>query len=138
MVRFLIATHGTLAKGFESALNVLIGNVENIKIINCFVDDQNPQKQIKDYINSIGNDELIMFSDICGGSINQFMNEYLDRPNTYQITGVNLAVLIEIIVSNKEHYTKEELEDIVLAARNNLCLVSLDVDEENELEEDFF
>ena len=92
MVRYLVATHGVLAKGFESALQILLGNLDNIEFISCYVDDSNPQKQIEEFINSIGDDQLIMFSDICGGSVNQIMNQYLQRENTYQVTGVNLAV----------------------------------------------
>ena len=39
MVRYLVATHGVLAKGFESALQILLGNLDNIEFISCYVDD---------------------------------------------------------------------------------------------------
>ncbi len=137
MVRYLVATHGVLAKGFESALQILLGNLDNIEFISCYVDDSNPQKQIEEFINSIGDDQLIMFSDICGGSVNQIMNQYLQRENTYQVTGVNLAVLIEMLATNKDSYSKKELEMIVANAKDNLQLVNLQIDVSEE-EEDFF
>ena len=137
MVRYLVATHGVLAKGFESALQILLGNLDNIEFISCYVDDSNTQKQIEEFINSIGDDQLIMFSDICGGSVNQIMNQYLQRENTYQVTGVNLAVLIEMLATNKDSYSKKELEMIVANAKDNLQLVNLQIDVSEE-EEDFF
>lgn len=78
-----------------------------------------------------------MFSDICGGSVNQIMNQYLQRENTYQVTGVNLAVLIEMLATNKDSYSKKELEMIVANAKDNLQLVNLQIDVSEE-EEDFF
>lgn len=137
MVHYLVATHGKLAQGFESALKVLLGSTDNIHFIDCYVDETNPKEKIEAVVNSVGNDQLIMFSDLAGGSVNQIMNEYCLKENIYQITGINLAVLIEIIATNKECYTKEELHEIVKNAQTNLMLFDYQSDD-LEQEEDFF
>ena len=74
-------------------------------------------------------DDLFVFEDT--------VTIILQRENTYQVTGVNLAVLIEMLATNKDSYSKKELEMIVANAKDNLQLVNLQIDVSEE-EEDFF
>ncbi len=37
--KFLIATHGTLAAGIKSSLNIIIGKVEHVFLIQAYVDE---------------------------------------------------------------------------------------------------
>ena len=71
---------------------------------------------------------------VIGGSVNQVMMTYLQKPNTTLIGGVNLACVLEL--STKTEVTAEELEQIVEQSRSMLSIVQLpDLTEEQE---DFF
>ena len=136
-MQYLIATHGTLASGFASALSVLLGTNENIHVVDCYVDASNPKEKIKSVIDSIGEQPVLMFSDIVGGSVNQILNEYCTRPNTYQISGANLAVMIEIIAQNRENWSKAELKETVENCKASLQLIEIDLTDSGD-GDDFF
>lgn len=136
-MHYLIATHGTLASGFTSALAVLLGSSENIHTIDCYVDASNPRQKIQETIDAIGDAPLLMFSDLVGGSVNQILNEYCDRPNTFQISGCNLAIMIEIMAQNKDDWTKEELKATVEACKASMQLIDLESSDDVS-SDDFF
>ena len=66
MRKFLIATHGTFAKGVKSSLDIIIGPMENVFLIEAYV---NENKSIEDEVTAVlqnvkDEDELIIFSDL--------------------------------------------------------------------------
>lgn len=71
-----------------------------------------------------------MLSDLYGGSVNQKMYMYLQRPNTYLIAGVNLALLLEVCL--RDSISKPYLDRLVRESRNMLRVVELDNEEIRE------
>ena len=78
-----------------------------------------------------------MLSDLYGGSVNQVLYRYLDRPETYLIAGVNLGLVIELVVMSELPVTMEDLERAVSAARDGMQICTLETTGGTE-EEDFF
>ena len=76
MVRFLVATHGFLADGFKSTMSVLMGQeiADRIETINAYANDdmRSPKVLLDDFVKTIGKNELIIFTDVMFGSVNQF------------------------------------------------------------------
>lgn len=132
MRHILIATHGLLASGAKSTMNFLIGNVDNVDYITAYVDGVKPiNEQIEEYFAKIPQeDEVVIFTDIKGGSVNQKMIPYCVRENTFLVSGFNLAILIEVTMT-PEKLTNDFLKAKIEEARNQLCLVEL----ENKTEE---
>lgn len=132
MRHILIATHGLLASGAKSTMNFLIGNVDNVDYITAYVDGAKPiNEQIEEYFAKIPQeDEVVIFTDIKGGSVNQKMIPYCVRENTFLVSGFNLAILIEVTMT-PEKLTNDFLKAKIEEARNQLCLVEL----ENKTEE---
>src|SRR5258708_38919994 len=102
--KYLVATHGTFAAGVKSSLDIIIGETDNIWLIQAYVDEnvsvETELKQILEQLND--DDELIVFSDILGGSITNQVLQHLLRPNIYIVAGFNLPLLIEILLADKE------------------------------------
>lgn len=103
MTKFLIATHGYLADGFKSSLSVIMGEeiTNKISTLNLFVDDEPITKDAKTLIDqffkAVDEDEqVIVFSDILHGSVNQFIMPYIDDQRIFILTGVNLPLLCEM------------------------------------------
>ena len=138
MRHILIATHGLLASGAKSTMEFLIGNVDNVDYITAYVDGQKPiNEQIEDYFAKIPQeDEIVIFTDIKGGSVNQKMIPYCTRENTFLVSGFNLAVLIEVTMT-PEKLTNEFLKAKIEEAREQLCLVEIEKNNIEENDDDF-
>src|ERR1700676_4403150 len=92
--RFLIATHGTLASGIKSSLDIIIGSMEHVFLLQAYVDENTSvEKEIKEIINE--DDELIFFTDILGGSITNQVLQHSQKSNIHMISGFNLPLIID-------------------------------------------
>ena len=57
MKKFLFATHGTLAAGAKSTLELLIGNVADITCLTAYVNpDDNVDEQLKAYFSEVSDE----------------------------------------------------------------------------------
>ncbi len=124
--KYLIATHGTFSTGAKSALNMIIGDMVNLYIIEAYVDDTvNIEDQIKSVLDEIGaEDELIIFSDIMGGSVtNQLLQQAL-QPNMHIVSGFNLPLLIEVMLADAETPINEVIDGAILNAKEQMVYVN--------------
>ena len=80
MRKILIATHGYFADGIMSSLKLLVGEREEITIINAYVDESDVTKQYDAFFETLSvGDETIVFTDLYGGSVNQQLFKYTER-----------------------------------------------------------
>lgn len=101
MRHYIIASHGTFAKGIYESIKIIIGEQENVTIINGYVEDTNIEKQVKDAFDSIENDaEIIALTDVFGGSVNNEFMKYVGKENYYLVTGMNLPLLMQIFLAD--------------------------------------
>ena len=147
MVRFLVATHGTLADGFKSTMSILMGKeiAEKIETINayCNENESSPKQLIENYIDSVGNDQLIIFTDVMFGSVNQFVMPYVNRSNIFVLTGVNFPLMLEVISKysfGEESVEEDYIRSVVAKAREQILFVNDEMQDSQTAnnEEDFF
>jgi len=135
-LKILVASHGTFASGMKSSLNILLGKSDNVTVIDAYLDQDNLDEKLDTYFQSIpGTEQVIMLSDLYGGSVNQKMCLHLSRPNTFLIAGVNLALVLEIALK-KEPLSREQLKAIVKDSREALRVVEIST--KSVEEDDFF
>lgn len=142
MAKFFLSSHGHFASGIKSSVGILLGEVSsgNLTVFDAYVDERSLEAELDAFFDQIGEGEqAILLSDLYGGSVNNTMYTYLTRPNTTLIAGVNLALVIELLVLNKE-FSPDELEEIVGQSREAMRVVTLEQDavngsndEENDL-----
>lgn len=140
MVKFFLSSHGRLASGIQNACAILLGENENLTVYDAYVDETNVLDALDEFFKGVTDqDEVLLCSDILGGSVNQYMMRYLDRPNTRLITGVNMPFMMNLL-AEEEHVSEERLDEIIEEAREYLCRVTLDqpTAKSSESEEDFF
>lgn len=136
MKKILIGTHGAFASGIKSSIQILFGQSEQIEVIDAYLDDSRIEDRIDAYFAKVdSSDQVIMMSDLVGGSVNQIMFRYLGRENTMLISGINLALVLEIAADRSE-MSKERIQAIIEEARKAMILVE-DEDLE-ETQESFF
>lgn len=136
MLRLFIASHGSIASGIKSALNILLGKSENVAVFDAYLDERNLKDELNKYFQSISeDDQVIMLSDLYGGSVNQIMYLFLRRPNTFLIAGINLPLVVDLALLTKP-VDLNQLKQIVLQYKDALKLVEFIQTETKE--NDFF
>lgn len=93
MKKVLVASHGHLASGIRSSIEILTGMADMVEAVDCYVDDSDFTPRIQAFIDSVGpEDEAIIFTDIYGGSV--FQKVVLMEPEKrgiVHVTGMNLG-----------------------------------------------
>lgn len=121
----IIATHGTMAAGIKDSLDILTGNAAGIYTICGFSEDPDPRKSIAQLMEQIGSDqEILVFTDLMGGSINQMFIPYLKTHRLHLITGCSLPLIFPLILNEEESLTKECIEDAIRTAQEEIRYVN--------------
>lgn len=127
MKKIFIASHGKLASGFKSSLEVLLGSAEKVTIFDAYLDDSNFESILISYLeNQSKEDQILLLSDLYGGSVNQIMARYTYEESVLLIAGVNLAFILEIVAQGDNHISKNDLNEIIKNSREALKLVELE------------
>jgi len=124
--KFLIATHGAFAKGVKSALDMIAGEMENMSLIQAYLDESRPvEEELADVLATLSEtDELVIFTDLLGGSVNNIMLRNALRDNVHIVSGFNLPLLIEIALSDADIPVTEVIEDAINNAKGQMVYVN--------------
>ena len=137
MLKLFISSHGHFASGMKSSVEILMGPNPRITVFDAYVTQESVQENLDRFYEGVSeDDQVLLLSDLYGGSVNQVMYTYLTRPNTRLVAGVNLALVLELAV--KEEISDEELSELVEQSRTMLRIVELDKSEAKSEDEDFF
>ncbi|MDY2777368.1 MAG: hypothetical protein SOU51_03215 [Collinsella sp.] len=127
MKKVLVASHGHLASGVKSVAKILLHDDSAVTAIDCYVDESDPREKIQGFIDSIGpDDDAIIFTDLMGGSVCNTVTAM--RPETkgiVHVTGFNLAVILECLVSS-EAFTPEFVDEVIAAGSGLMRRVEMD------------
>lgn len=135
--KFLIATHGRLAGGVKSSLDLITGAMDNIFLIEAYVDENRSiEDDIKAVVDQVGdNDELIVFSDIMGGSVTNQILQYAHQSNVHVVSGFNLPLVIEIILADTDTPAEEVIAEAIENAKQQMVYVNQLLTSQNQEEE---
>lgn len=99
MKKILLATHLTFAKAILDSLQFIAGEQPFIEALCAYTSEIPDMKAAaKEYVDRLEpEDELIVVTDVYGGSVNNEFMKYIERPGFYLIAGLNLALLLELI-----------------------------------------
>lgn len=126
MRKYFISSHGKLASGFKSSIDILLGQSNNVTVFDAYLDETNFEDLIKAYLEKQSeDDQIILLSDLFGGSVNQVMSLYAQKENIVLVAGVNLAFVLELVASGNQHLTLDQIDDLIVQSRNALCRVEL-------------
>lgn len=135
--KLLIATHSVFADGIKNAMELVTGEQNSVSTLCAYTNDMTEvDTPIKEIIDALCDDEeLIVTTDIFGGSVNNEFMKYLSKSNIYLIAGVNLPLLFELIMNLESENTVQMIETAVKNARKQLqyCnpLIQCSIIEEN-------
>ena len=94
MKDILIASHGHMASGIQSSIEVLTGMGDSIKVIDAYVDQTDYVPKINEFIKEAKRPAVI-FTDLLGGSVNQKVTlAAAKEKDIFIVTQTNLAVIM--------------------------------------------
>lgn len=117
-----------------------MGKSPNLTVYDAYVEGEESTllARLDDFFSKTSpDDQILLMSDIYGGSVNNTMFTYLTRPNVRLVSGINLSFLIE--VATLSELSDETLASLVDRSRGFLREVKLDASVSNgDGSEDFF
>jgi len=141
MTKFLIASHGHLASGILSTLNIIVGNVKDVICIDAYTDGVDLIQQFNQFTKTVSKDETaIVFTDLKGGSVNREIFNIVNKNklnNIKIITGFNIALILTLVLQ-KENLNEEIIKSEIENAKKQMELLEYsNVDESIDTKKDF-
>ena len=133
MNQFIIATHATLAGGFADVVRFFKADLENVQYINAYVENQEFEKEFRACLETVRGQNIIVLTDVMGGSVNQAATRLMREYDYQLITGINLALLLELVFIPGD-ISGETIEQAVSRAREQLVYMNTFAFEDGEEE----
>ncbi|KAF1300593.1 MULTISPECIES: PTS sugar transporter subunit IIA [Enterococcus] len=96
--KVVLASHGKFASGILSSLELICGKNKNISALDCYLEETfDLTRSVAELIAENQKNEIIIVTDIFGGSVNNEFLRYIENPNFYLIAGLNLPFLVELV-----------------------------------------
>ena len=138
MNKLLICSHGSLSKGLFSSLNIIMGDVENVDYLTFYENGEGAAQleKIENYFKENKEYQLIVLTDVFGGSVNQeVIKKAKDYDNIRIVSGVNFPLLLELAIRLHTEITDEELKNIIEQSKSQMLMVETKL--ETEFKDDF-
>ena len=103
MKHIYVASHGHFARGLVNSLSLLIGDEHGVIPVCAYDEDIVTTEQLEQTLEHLivqaNGDEVVIFTDLLGGSINNSAVSVLMRHrNVFVVAGINLTLLLEFLL----------------------------------------
>ena len=106
MKDIILATHGNLSYEFKKTAELIVGPIKNV---NCFGMIK-AKEEIEAMISSVDESNLIVLTDLFGGSAtNIFMELLLQGHHFTLLSGLNLPMLLTLLTTDSADLSTSEL-----------------------------
>lgn len=115
-MRYLLISHGALATGMLSSIEMIMGTHENLDAVET---DFNTTKQdildeFQRIYDSHDQEELMIVCDIFGGTPSGDALEFIaDKDNVYMLAGMSLPIMMELLL-----HPVSDFDDLMIHARH--------------------
>ena len=126
MRHYIVASHHQLACGLKDTLVFLTSINTNLHEISAYVDSSvSIDTQIENVFSNISEeDEVIIMSDMKGGSVNQKFYPFIND-HVHLISGINLPLAVSLLLLPKhDKITKEKIEELVEEAKQQIIYIN--------------
>ena len=118
-MNIIVATHNNLAESFVKTAKMIIGEVNTHKVYTAGIYEETGieclEKEICEIKNKLDDNSVLVLTDLFGASPFNVCLRILKDFNVRIVTGINLPMLIEVLMSGKD----SSLEDLVEISANN-------------------
>jgi len=100
MRKILLASHGPLAQGMKGTVEVISGEQPELEAL-CAYTEECPdiRRELRRSVDAMSDgDELIIVTDVLGGSVNTEASQLRNVRGVYVLTGMNLGLVLSLVV----------------------------------------
>ena len=122
--KFLIVSHGGLARGIKSSLELIAGAVDEVYVLEAYVEENKPIEEELSRLFAEEEVEWVVFSDLLGGSVTNQVVRAGNGKAVHIVAGFNLPLVIEVVLSDPGLPVPEILGEAIGRAREQLVYVN--------------
>lgn len=138
MTKILVAAHGETARSLVQAADLITGDNKDLDYF-CLTKNMSGEEleyTIKKYLDKEKNQQLIVLTDIFGGSVaNAFMKFLIEGYQFDLITGVNLPLLLSLLLSPEKEINKK-IDQGILEGKAGIIYVNERIKNKKEDKDD--
>lgn len=139
MFRLVLASHGKLAEGMKNSARFIVGKSTEIFTICAYVDEGvTLESQIDEIFNKFSeSDEIIVITDIFGGSVNNEFIQRLQNRSFWLLTGMNLPLVIQVAMLAENDSVQDKIEEALKDGKEMMCFCNPMVENASKEKEEF-
>lgn len=135
-MKIILVSHGKLAKGMKDTVEMIAGQQENLEAYEAYENGTSDDSFINDLKNSLTlskNDDVIIVTDVLGGSVNNEATQLLkDYPNLTILTGMNLPLIITLVTTVNSGISDEKVSEAIDEGKKGVLSVNKLITEEDD------
>ncbi|MBI0023073.1 MULTISPECIES: PTS sugar transporter subunit IIA [Lactobacillus] len=135
-MKIILVSHGKLAKGMKDTVEMIAGQQENLEAYEAYENGTSDDSFINDLKNSLAsskNDDVIVVTDVLGGSVNNEATQLLkDHPNLTILTGMNLPLIITLVTTVNSGISDEKVSEAIDEGKKGVLSVNKLMTEEDD------
>ncbi|MCT6877427.1 MAG: hypothetical protein M3Z39_04325 [Lactobacillus apis] len=135
-MKIILVSHGKLAKGMKDTVEMIAGQQENLEAYEAYENGTSDDSFINDLKNSLAsskNDDVIIVTDVLGGSVNNEATQLLkDHPNLTILTGMNLPLIITLVTTVNSGISDEKVSEAIDEGKKGVLSVNKLMTEEDD------
>ena len=122
-MKILLVSHGDLAQGLCNTAQKFFG-ASNIYYANVDLETGTTGliEKVNKYLNEWKDEQVVVCSDLKGGSANQTVAQMLVNHDFFLVSGMNLALILQLIMC--QEVDEDSLKNMIEEAKNDLVLVN--------------
>lgn len=139
MRRLVLASHGQLAEGMKNSAQLIVGKSTEIFTICAYIEEGISLESQIDEVFSVftESDEIIVITDIFGGSVNNEFMQRLQKGNIWLISGMNLPLVVQMAMLDDEDSIRGKIEEVLDSVNDMICFCNPMIEEISRVKEEF-
>jgi mannose/fructose-specific phosphotransferase system component IIA len=123
-MKILLVSHGKFADGLSDTMRNFFG-ADNVYAASVTQENGSAalREAVEEYLKQWDNEQVVICSDMLGGSANQTVYTFLSRPNTFLVAGMNLPLVMQLHLEDGD-ITEGALREMVEDAKTEIVLVN--------------
>ena len=135
MREIILASHGALAAGMADTAQMIIGDQPGLRVLSLQPGSHPDalKRQIENWLAETSADEVLILTDLWGGSVNNALLGLTQDPRVHIIAGMNLNLVLSVLLGDHDDVSEKRMAHIMDEAKTGItCRKSIDKQEEED------
>lgn len=124
MIGLALVTHSGLATALKTAAEMIVGNMENVALVEVKPGDKADEimNRVVIAVQSVSTDGAIILTDLFGGTPSNMAMSFLQEGKIEVVTGVNLTMIVEFFSKRTTMPVGELAKTLQTSAREGIIV----------------